>query len=285
MGGHQRAAAHDDWHVQHDESELDDRLARHAARGLGRGIQPSDGDVADRADADEHCGTTIRCAPGTTCVIRAGTITSAGFPAGRFHFNGFLHAGDERRRDRTIARSPGRSSCWACRPPRPAPSPRRARRRASSRSRRRASSRRRRRRCSCRTTGASSQRLTLNLGVRLEINGGMSEVEQSQPGRVRHHERQPDRGRGEGGVRAQSRFPQVPVAEFDVKGGLLFADGPDQRDQDQVAARAAASYLLTQEDGAARRRGPVLVRLLLREHQPGRLLAGHAGDRHATTTA
>ena len=38
----------------------------------------------------------------------------------------------------------------------------------------------------------------------------------------------------------------MPVAEFDVKGGLLFADGPVNETQDQGAAsRVSSSYLLT----------------------------------------
>ena len=67
------------------------------------------------------------------------------------------------------------------------------------------------------------------------------------------------------------------MSAFKVNGGLLFADGPVERDQDQAAAARGARLLARRPHGAARRRRAVLLRLLLREHQPDRLLAGDAG--------
>ena len=60
-------------------------------------------------------------------------------------------------------------------------------------------------------------------------------------------------------------------------GGLLFADGPVNETVTKLLPRGAFSYLLNERTDAARRLRAVLVRLLLREHQPGRLLAGDAG--------
>ena len=62
-----------------------------------------------------------------------------------------------------------------------------------------------------------------------------------QPRRLRPRSREPDRGRGAGGVRARARSREIPVAEFKVKGGLLFADGPVNETVTKVLPRARPS--------------------------------------------
>ena len=93
-------------------SELDDRVARLAALGLERGLQPADDDDVRLADGDARRGATTRSAPATS--FRHQTLEHHERPAiraGAIAFNGALHARQQLRRRSTIARSPGRSSC------------------------------------------------------------------------------------------------------------------------------------------------------------------------------
>ena len=87
-------------------------------------------------------------------------------------------------------------------------------------------------------------------------------------------------------AQAQAAYARKPdsrdsrSADFKVQGGLLFADGPVNDTTTKVAAARRGRVPAQRQDGRARRRRAVLVRLLLREHQPGGLLAGDAGARH-----
>ena len=79
MQGHNDPAAHDDRHVQHDEPELDDCVARHSARGLGRRIQSADDDVRPSRRRSRRTGATMRSRRATTCGIRTGRSRTPGF--------------------------------------------------------------------------------------------------------------------------------------------------------------------------------------------------------------
>ena len=74
--------------LQHDQRELDDLVARLAALRLGRRLQPADGHVLGGADADQDLGDAHARAPATTCALQRWNIISDGFPGGRFQFNG-----------------------------------------------------------------------------------------------------------------------------------------------------------------------------------------------------
>ena len=91
-----------------------------------------------------------------------------------------------------------------------------------------------------------SQRLTLNLGARIEINGGMSEISDRNLAGFDTVSASPIEAAAKTAY-ALNPIPQVPVAEFDVKGGLLFADGPINETKTKFLPRGAASYLLTQK--------------------------------------
>ncbi len=85
-----------------------------------------------------------------------------------------------------------------------------------------------------------SPKLTLNLGLRLEINTGMTEAENRNLAGFDFATPNPIEARGAGRLRANP-IPEIPVSAFHVNGGLLFADGPVERDRDQVpAARGRA---------------------------------------------
>jgi hypothetical protein len=89
-----------------------------------------------------------------------------------------------------------------------------------------------------------SQRLTLNLGARVEINGGMSEASDRNLGGFDTTSASPIEAAAKAAY-ALNPIPQVPVADFKVKGGLLFADGPVNETLTKFLPRAAASYALT----------------------------------------
>ena len=86
-------------------------------------------------------------------------------------------------------------------------------------------------------------RLTLNLGVRMEINGGMSEVDDRNLGGFDTTSANPIEAAA---VEAYARnpIPQVPVSEFQVKGGLLFADGAVNETKTKFLPRGGFSYLI-----------------------------------------
>jgi carboxypeptidase family protein len=88
-----------------------------------------------------------------------------------------------------------------------------------------------------------SSRLTLNLGLRLEINGGMSEVENRNLAGFDTTSANPIEAAALAAY-AQNPIPQVPVADFTVKGGLLFADGPVNETKTKLLPRGGFAYLM-----------------------------------------
>ena len=125
-----------------------------------------------------------------------------------------------------------------------------------------------------------SPKLTANLGLRLEINSGMSESSDRNLAGFDNVTANPIEPTALANY-ALNPIPEIPVSAFQVNGGLLFADGPVNETKTKLLPRAALAYCLRRPHGPARRRRPLLVRLLLREHQSDRLLAGDAGADHA----
>jgi hypothetical protein len=89
-----------------------------------------------------------------------------------------------------------------------------------------------------------SNRFTLNYGVRLEINQGMREIENRNLAGYDSTSANPIEPQA---VAAYANAPitQIPVADFKVKGGLLFADGPVSETKTKFLPRVAGSYLIT----------------------------------------
>ena len=88
-------------------------------------------------------------------------------------------------------------------------------------------------------------RLTVNLGARLEINQGMSESANRLIAGFDTTSNNPIE------AQAQARYAlnpiaQIPVSEFEVNGGLLFADGPINNTVTKILPRAAAAYLINE---------------------------------------
>ena len=88
-----------------------------------------------------------------------------------------------------------------------------------------------------------SQKLTLNLGLRLEINGGMSEVDNRNLAGFDTTTSNPIEAAALAAY-AASPIAEIPVSAFKVKGGLLFADGPVNQTVTKAMPRGAFSYLL-----------------------------------------
>src|SRR5262245_56923399 len=86
-------------------------------------------------------------------------------------------------------------------------------------------------------------RLTVNMGVRLEINSGMSEApnrnlagfDTTTPNRISPQAT---------AAYALNPIPELPLSQFKVNGGLLFADGPVNKTVTKLMPRGAFSYLL-----------------------------------------
>ena len=89
-----------------------------------------------------------------------------------------------------------------------------------------------------------SSRLTLNGGVRLEINNGMAEAQNRNLGGFDLVSSNPIEAAARAAY-AVSPIPEIPVSAFAVKGGLLFADGPVNETKTKILPRGAFSYLLT----------------------------------------
>jgi hypothetical protein len=88
-----------------------------------------------------------------------------------------------------------------------------------------------------------NRRLTVNLGLRLEINAGMSESENRNLGGFDLVSSNPIEAEAAAKY-AQSPIPELPPSQFKVKGGLLFADGPVNDTATKLLPRGAFSYLL-----------------------------------------
>jgi Carboxypeptidase regulatory-like domain len=85
--------------------------------------------------------------------------------------------------------------------------------------------------------------LTLNLGVRLEVERGLTEAEDRNLGGFDAAADSPI----EPAARlryASNPIPQIPASEFQVNGGVLFADGPVYNTLVKALPRASFSYLL-----------------------------------------
>jgi hypothetical protein len=91
-----------------------------------------------------------------------------------------------------------------------------------------------------------SPRLTVNLGARMEIMGGMSEAADRNLAGFDTTSASPIEAAAKAAY-ALNPIPQVPVADFKVKGGLLFADGPVNDAKAKFLPRAAGSYLLNKK--------------------------------------
>jgi hypothetical protein len=120
-----------------------------------------------------------------------------------------------------------------------------------------------------------SHKLTVNLGVRLEIEQALREAENRNLAGFDAAASSPI----EAAARlryAANPIPQVPVSEFQVKGGVLSRTGRLQH-AGEGAAASQPVVPAERQDGGARRHGPVQLPVLLRRRQPGGLLAA---DRH-----
>lgn len=122
---------------------------------------------------------------------------------------------------------------------------------------------------------AVSRKLTLNLGVRLEFNPGMSEAENRNLSGFDTTVSNPIEARAQANY-AANPIPEIPVGQFRVPGGAAVRRWSDVGHTGQGAAARRVRVLPERQDGRPRRRRPVLVRLLLRHHQPAGLLAGDA---------
>ena len=89
----------------------------------------------------------------------------------------------------------------------------------------------------------ATRRLTLNLGVRLEINAGMSESEDRNLGGFDTTSSSPIENAARQAY-ALNPIPQIAPADFHVRGGVLFADGPVNNTATKVLPRGAFAYLL-----------------------------------------
>ncbi len=86
-------------------------------------------------------------------------------------------------------------------------------------------------------------KLTVNAGLRMEINSGMKEAQDRNLAGFDFTTPNPIEGAARAAY-AASPIPEIPVSAFRVTGGLLFADGPANETVTKFLPRAAASYLL-----------------------------------------
>jgi len=88
-----------------------------------------------------------------------------------------------------------------------------------------------------------NSRFTMNLGLRLEVNSGMSEADDRNLGGFDRVTANPIEAQA-AATYAQSPIPELPASQFKVKGGLLFADGAVNKTVTKLMPRSAFSYLL-----------------------------------------
>ncbi|HET9360020.1 MAG TPA: carboxypeptidase-like regulatory domain-containing protein [Vicinamibacterales bacterium] len=88
-----------------------------------------------------------------------------------------------------------------------------------------------------------SPRLTLNLGMRFEINSGMREVLDRNLAGFDTITSNPIEAQAAANY-ARNPIPEIPVSAFQVNGGLLFADGPVNDTATKWLPRAAAAFML-----------------------------------------
>jgi carboxypeptidase family protein len=87
-------------------------------------------------------------------------------------------------------------------------------------------------------------KLTLNLGLRVEINPGMTEAENRNLAGFDMTVSNPIEAQARAAY-ATNPIPEVPVTSFKVPGGLRFADGATYSTLYKPLPRAAASYLIS----------------------------------------
>jgi hypothetical protein len=86
--------------------------------------------------------------------------------------------------------------------------------------------------------------LTLNLGVRVEVNGGMSESQNRNLAGYDFSTASPIQTTAQANYAAHP-IPEIAPSDFKVIGGLKFANGPVNETKTKVLPRAAAAYTLT----------------------------------------
>jgi hypothetical protein len=91
-----------------------------------------------------------------------------------------------------------------------------------------------------------SGKLTVNLGARLEINRGMSEVDDRNLAGFDTTTPNPIETQARTNY-AKAPIPEIPVADFHVLGGLLFADGPVNETKMKFLPRGAAEYAINEK--------------------------------------
>jgi hypothetical protein len=89
-----------------------------------------------------------------------------------------------------------------------------------------------------------SNRLTVNVGMRLEINPGMTEAQNRNLAGFDMTTPNPIEGAAQAAY-ARNPIPEVPVSSFKVPGGLLFADGATYDTLVKPLPRGALSFLVT----------------------------------------
>ena len=88
-----------------------------------------------------------------------------------------------------------------------------------------------------------NSKLTLNLGLRFEINNGMKEVSNRNLGGYDFVTANPIEAQAQANY-ARNPIPEIPVSAFNVTGGLQFADGAVNKTVTKALPRGAFSYLL-----------------------------------------
>ena len=88
-----------------------------------------------------------------------------------------------------------------------------------------------------------SSRLTANLGLRLEINSGVSEIQNRNLSGFDTTTPNPIEAQALAAY-ALNPIPELPVSAFHVRGGLLFADGPVNETKTKFLPRAATAYMI-----------------------------------------
>ncbi len=91
-----------------------------------------------------------------------------------------------------------------------------------------------------------NDKLTINAGLRLEINNGMKESENRNLGGFDFVTSNPIEAQARANY-AQNPIAQIPASDFRVLGGLLFADGAVNETVTKFLPRAAAAYMLDEK--------------------------------------
>lgn len=90
----------------------------------------------------------------------------------------------------------------------------------------------------------ASDRLTVNLGLRLEMNTGMSEMDDRNLAGFDTTTPNPIQAQAQANY-AKAPIPELSVSNFQVPGGLLFANGPVNDFKSKLLPRASAEYAIS----------------------------------------